>query len=86
MILAFAEACFYKYWIQQDVAGSCSKYSGLIKPMLWLSRWKYLDTVKTLMLERSIKLSSVNCIKRPSHLTHLPHIVGFCMTLKWIGW
>lgn len=32
MILAFREACFYKYWIQQDVAGSGSKYSGLIKP------------------------------------------------------
>lgn len=32
MILDFREACFYRYWIQQDVAGSGSKYSGLIKP------------------------------------------------------
>lgn len=32
MILAFTEGCFYKYWIQRDVAGSGSKYSGLIKP------------------------------------------------------
>lgn len=26
------EACFYKYWMQRDVACSDSKYSGLIKP------------------------------------------------------
>lgn len=32
MFLAFTEACFYKYWMQWHVAGSGSKYSGLIKP------------------------------------------------------
>lgn len=80
MILAFAEACFYKYWMQQDVAGSGSKYSGLIKPSALVIQVEVPAYNEDFNARKSIKLFSVNCNKRPSHFTHSPHIVGYCMT------
>lgn len=47
--------------------------------MLWLSKWKYLDAVKFLMPERSIKLSSLNyCIVKT--ITFYP-LTLYCLVL-----